>query len=157
MDNTSIDPKAEQLAYHAGVGRAYHAPEIVHVVRRTPTQVVCKTRTGQEVRFHIKDGCQVGGRYGARADPVTPEVMDEIQRYRYAGAIQSKCYAIEDAVRKLAHHPRKEQAAVALQSVILKQLNEQLALLGDWTKALDGPDAAPSKPTTKGTGVPPIS
>lgn len=136
-----MDREAKQLAYYAG-GHGGRPPEVLEVVRWTATQCVAKTKTGKEVRFQA-DGArswyQVGGAYGARSAPVTPEVMDEIQRYRYAGAIQSKCHAIEDAVRKLAHHPRKEQAAVALQSVILKQLNEQLALLGDWTKALDGP------------------
>ncbi len=134
-----LDKKAKQFAWQKGVGSGHHAPEVVEVVRWTPTQVVVKPKHGMDKRFRIEDGGEVGGRYGSRLVPLTKAIMEEIQRERYAGAIASKCYAIEECIRqKIATNPKLKHTSVDKLQVIIKGLTEQLALIEDWERTIGG-------------------
>jgi hypothetical protein len=137
---TSLDKSAKQFAWDGGLGQRASAPVIVEVVKWTPTQVVVKVPGyGKEKRFRIDDGREVGGNYGSRLDPVTPKVMDEIQRERYANAIASYAYKIETEIRtKVAQNPKLKQLSVDKLQVILGNIKEQHALIGDWEKTIGG-------------------
>lgn len=145
-----IDKNATQLAY------GHSPPTIFDIVRRTATQAVCvPVGGGKEVRFRLDNSRIVGPRYGT-ARPVTDKVQAEILHYKRRGAIQARCSDIEEAARKLCYHERREAASPELQRVILKGLTEQLALLKDWHKALDGKPAAPEPETGDGPDPTPV-
>lgn len=136
-----LDKAAKQFAWDGGLGTRDRAPVIVDVVKWTATQVVIKDRHGKERRFRIKDGGEVGGRYGSRLEPVTPKVMETIQKERYADAITATAYKIEAVIRsKIAHNPKLQRCQLAKLQLILKGLKEQHALIEDWQKAIDNPE-----------------
>ncbi len=134
MGNQAIPNDATRLALRPrGSGRWDYAGsyEIVDVVKRTPQQLTVKCGNGSLKKFWIKDGSEVGGR--SEVEPVTPRIMDIIQRTRYRGAVQSLCYRIEGLVHnKLAHNTDLEKLPLADLQKLHDILKEQAAILGDW-------------------------
>lgn len=144
-----IDKNAKQLAY------GHSPPTIFDIVRRTATQAVCiPVGGGKEVRFRLDNSRIVGPRYGT-ARPVTDQVRAQILHYKRSATIQARCYDIQEEARKLCYHERREAASPELQRLVLKGVTEQLALLKDWNRALDGKEAAPEPETSDGPDQPP--
>ena len=137
MSGEPIPAEAKRLAMTTRADRYSFGgvPELVDVVKRTPAQITVKTASNSTRKFWAKDGSEVGGR--SSVEVVTPEITDRIQRHRYRSAVQSVCYKIEEAVRQqIAHNKDLEKLPLDKLQFLLKQLQEQHALLGDWTKMI---------------------
>lgn len=105
-----------ELAYErSGVhSRSDASPEILKVLRYTPTTVVCRRGSG-EIRFNLDDGSERGGRYGDRASVVTAATLSEIARFKLEEQLRVSAYKLEGLARKVAHADRRGMKVFAVE------------------------------------------
>lgn len=83
--------EGDQAALNAS---RYHAPEILTIGRVTPTQLVVSPGSARERRFDRKTGRERGSSSYSQLRPVTPAILDAIDREALTSWLSNLGYSI---------------------------------------------------------------